>query len=61
MRFELSGNDYVVEEIVDRWYGPSRSFFKVIADDGNLYILSHPFASKDDHWELESFREVRRA
>ena len=59
VRFELGGHDHFVEEIIDRWYGPSDSFFKVRADDGNLYILSHPVASSDDNWQLESFRQVR--
>ena len=59
VRFQLGGRDYSVEKIVDRWYGPSDTFFKVRADDGNLYILSHPVASSDDGWRLESFRQVR--
>ena len=60
VRFELVGSrDYFVEEIVDGWYGPSENFFKVRADDGQLYILSHPVASSDDEWRLASFRSVR--
>ena len=60
-RFQLGGRDYSVEEIVDRWYGPSDTFFEVRADDGNLYILSHPVASSDDaNWRLESFRQCAR-
>ncbi len=59
VRFELDGRNYFVDEIVDRWYGPSDTFFKVRADDGNLYILSHPVASPDSEWRLESFRQVR--
>ena len=60
VRFELGGRNYFVYEIIDRWYGPSDTFFKVRADDGNLYILSHPVAaSSDSEWRLESFRQVR--
>ncbi len=29
----------MVEEIMDQWYGPQDVFYKVRADDGNLYIL----------------------
>ncbi len=29
----------MVEEVLDQWYGPSDVFYKVRADDGNLYIL----------------------
>ena len=39
VRFRLDGHEYMVEEILDQWYGPSDTFFKVRADDGNLYIL----------------------
>ena len=58
VRFELGDRDYLVEEIIDRWHGPSDTFFKVQADDGNLYILSHPVVSSEEEWRLESFRQV---
>ncbi len=41
VRFELDGRDYLVEKLLDRWYGPNDEFFKVRANDGNLYILRH--------------------
>ena len=41
VRFQLGDRDYVVEEMVDQWYGPGDIFYKVRADDGNLYILRH--------------------
>jgi hypothetical protein len=28
-----------VEELLDQWYGPHDVFFKVKANDGNVYIL----------------------
>jgi len=37
IRFQLDSNVYMVEEVLDQWYGPSDAFFKVRADDGNLY------------------------
>jgi hypothetical protein len=37
-------------EIVDRWYGPDRSCFKVLADDGGTYLLRHDMNA--DSWEL---------
>ncbi len=54
VRFRLDGRDYFVEEVVDQWYGPDDTFFKVRADDGNLYILRH--IAREDEWSLESFR-----
>ena len=56
-RFQLGDRDYVVEEIVDQWYGPGDTFYKVRADDGNLYILRYNTAA--DEWRFESFRRFR--
>ena len=57
VRFELGGTEYVVEELLDQWYGPEATFFKVRADDGNLYILRHHDVG--DEWTLESFRRLK--
>ncbi len=54
IRFHLNDHDYFVEELVDQWYGPDATYFKVRADDGNLYILRHQTC--DGEWTLESFR-----
>jgi hypothetical protein len=56
MRFELDGREYLVEEIIDRWYGPEDTFFKLRAHDGNIYILRH--SPSNDVWSLESFRKA---
>jgi len=40
VRFRLDEREYLVEEVIDQWYGPEHVFFKVRADDGNLYILA---------------------
>ncbi|MBZ5601678.1 MAG: hypothetical protein LAO79_05165 [Acidobacteriia bacterium] len=59
VRFQLAGRDYLVEEIIDQWYGPEDVFFKLRADDGNLYILRHTLRNNAgaDDWTLESFRQ----
>ena len=54
MRFQLGERDYLIEEVLDQWYGPDDTSFKVRADDGNLYILRH--YSSSGEWVLESFR-----
>lgn len=56
LRFQLGDEVLLVEEIVDRWYGPDETFYKLLADDGNLYILRHHHASGE--WELRSFRRA---
>ena len=57
VRFQLGEYDYLVEEIVDQWYGPNDIFFKARGEDGNLYILRHDRPS--DEWHLESFRSAK--
>jgi hypothetical protein len=54
--FQLGEREHVVDDILDQWYGPNETFYKVRADDGNLYILKHTTAA--DEWTLESFRRL---
>jgi hypothetical protein len=58
VRFWLDERGYMVEEVVDQWYGSSDAFFKVRADDGNLYILRLDQSASVGGWSLESFREL---
>jgi hypothetical protein len=58
VRFSLDGHQYLVEDILDQWYGPEKAFYKVRADDGNLYILSTQISVPDGPWELVSFRRL---
>ena len=57
VRFCLLGHAYVVEEVLDQWYGADSTFFKVRADDGNLYILRQQTSTPDRPWDLVSFRQ----
>jgi hypothetical protein len=54
LRFRLGDRQYRVEEVLDQWYGPEATYFKLRADDGNIYILSHD--ERKDIWDLEAFR-----
>jgi hypothetical protein len=58
VRFSLAGHSYVVEEVLDQWYGTGSTFFKVRADDGNLYILRQQTTTPDGAWDLVSFRQA---
>jgi hypothetical protein len=58
VRFSLHGHAYAVEEVVDQWYGTESTFFKVRADDGNLYILRQQTSELDGPWDLVSFRQA---
>ena len=59
IRFNLDGHDYFVEEVLDQWYGPEDAYFKVRADDGNLYILRRATCVPEGEWSLEAFRQSR--
>ena len=54
IKFWLDDEVRFVESVIDQWYGPDAAYFRVHADDGNTYVLSH---NKDtDEWALQSFR-----
>ena len=58
VRFRLDRHEYMVEQVLDQWYGPEHVFFKVRADDGNVYILEHQTSELDADWSLVSFRKA---
>lgn len=55
-RFLLGKKKFEVTDVIDRWYGPDYLYFKVRADDGNIYILRCD--ETNDEWELELFQKV---
>jgi hypothetical protein len=58
VRFRLNERQYLVEEIVDQWYGTQDVFYKVRADDGNLYILRRETSTPKGAWHLVSPRRT---
>ncbi len=58
VRFRLEGRQYLVEEVLDQSYGPQDAFYKIRADDGNLYILRRESSSPEVAWHLVSFRQM---
>jgi hypothetical protein len=59
LSFTLNGRQFKVREWLDAWYGPDHAFFKVRADDCNIYILKH--SPENDEWTLEMYRQGDRA
>ena len=60
LRFRTHDKDsrtFEVVEILDQWYGIGYRCFKLLADDGNIYILRHN--ETGDEWVLDSFRRPR--
>ena len=57
--FHFGERKIVVAEILDIWPGADHRYFKVMGDDGNLYILRHD--SRRDLWELTMYeRKIHR-
>ena len=48
--FTLGERTFQVREVIDSWFGEDHTYFKLTADDGNLYLIRHDRAA--DEWEL---------
>jgi len=55
-RFYLRAHRFDVEEVLDSWYSPGATYFRVRAHDGNLYLLRHDWPQ--DAWALVGFRRA---
>jgi len=52
--FQVCDRRYRIKEIVDRWYGVGEVFFKVEADDNNIYLLK--YEEEQGCWDLVFFQ-----
>lgn len=43
-----------IAAVEDRWYSPGATYFRVLAEDGDRYVLRHDDAQ--DVWSLTAFR-----
>jgi hypothetical protein len=48
--FSLGDRTFQVREVIDGWNGADHAYVKLVADDGNLYILHHNLET--DGWEI---------
>jgi hypothetical protein len=53
--FSLGKKQLLIKKILDQWYGPDHTYFKVMAEDANSYILRYSEAK--DQWALVFFKE----
>jgi hypothetical protein len=56
LAFWLGERRLAVRGIVDRWFAPTQRWFKVDADDGQLYVLRHD--EQAGEWELAALTRV---
>jgi len=57
LRFSAGDRTYQVERVDDKWYSPDAVYFRVLADDGNVYVLKHDESA--DTWSIDGFRAQR--
>jgi hypothetical protein len=49
---------FKIREVIDRWFGETADYFKVIADDENIYLLKYD--GRQDAWDLIFYQDPRR-
>lgn len=58
LRLHLADRTLEVAAVEDRWYSPGETYFRVLTDDGDRYVLRHTEAQ--DVWTLTAFRAETR-
>jgi hypothetical protein len=54
MRLNLKDEAKEVVAIEDRWYSPGATYFRVLLEDGDRYLLRHEEAQ--DVWSIAGYR-----
>jgi hypothetical protein len=54
MRILFETQTLEIVDVEDRWYSPGATYFRVLADGGDRYVLRHDDAQ--DVWSLTAFR-----
>lgn len=54
LRLHLGDRTLEVAAVEDRWYSPGETYFRVLTDDGDRYILR--YIEAQDVWTLTAFR-----
>lgn len=55
LSFHLDQKKRTIRDILDRWYGVDKDYFKVLADDERVYLIS--WDREHDRWLLEKIFE----
>jgi hypothetical protein len=56
LAFSLGKKRMGIHKVLDQWYGPDHTYFKVLAEDANIYILR--YGEAHDQWEVVFFKEA---
>lgn len=55
-RFWLGHRCVQVDRVLDRWLAPDHRYFKLLGDDGGVYILRHDACG--NQWEMIFFNQT---
>jgi len=58
VRLHLGERSLEIVDIEDRWYSPGATFFRVVVEGGDRYVLRHEEAQ--DVWCLSAYRAESR-
>lgn len=58
VRLHMGAQTLEVVAIEDRWYSPGATIFRIVADDGDRYVLRHEEAQ--DVWTLIAYRAATK-
>lgn len=56
LRFYLGDRCLEIIERSDQWYSPDADYFRVRAQDGQIYVLKHDWSGSEELWTLEAYR-----
>ena len=54
MRIVFEAQTLEIAQVEDRWYSPGATYFRVLADNGDRYVLRHDDAQ--GVWSLTAYR-----
>jgi len=54
VRIVLEAQTLEIAQVEDRWYSPGATYFRVLADNGDRYVLRHDDAQ--GVWSLTAYR-----
>jgi hypothetical protein len=58
VRILFEGHTLEVTDVEDRWYSPGATYFRVLAESGDRYVLRRDDAQ--DVWSLTAFRQASK-
>lgn len=56
LRIVFEAQTLEIAEVEDRWYSPGATYFRVLAESGERYVLRHDDAQ--DVWSLTAYRSA---